>query len=281
MKDLLKPMLASKVEDVKIDFKKKVVIQPKLDGVRCVITRNGAYTRNGNPIVNVEHILADCDYFFRENPNAVMDGELYNHELKEDFNKIISLVRKQKPSEDDIRESKRLIQFHWYDIIAEGNQSWRDSERRNLFRNHFPENGSVRFVWSTEVKSDDAIRVMHRQYKSQGYEGSIVRLNEEYRVNKRSKSLIKVKDWHDTEIRITSYVEGKGKFSGGLGKFIGVDGDGRTVEVPWPSLTINKRREVLENIEEYIGKLLTFEYFERTPDGAYRFPRAKAIRNYE
>jgi len=98
---------------------------------------------------------------------------------------------------------------------------------------------------------------------------------------RRSNNLQKVKDWSDTEITITGYVEGKGKFEGGLGKFIGTDSDNRVVEVPWPTLTMTQRRNVLNSINSYIGKTLTFEYFERTPAGAYRFPRAKALRNYE
>ena len=76
-------------------------------------------------------------------------------------------------------------------------------------------------------------------------------------------------------------MQGKGKFERGLGKFLGTDADGREVEVPWPSLTIEERRKIWSMRTRYIGKELTFEYFERTPDGAYRFPRAKAFRNYE
>ena len=98
---------------------------------------------------------------------------------------------------------------------------------------------------------------------------------------RRSNNLQKVKDWSDTEITITGYIEGKGKFSGGLGKFLGRDSNDRVVEVPWPTLTIAERRNIFNNIADYIGKQLTFEYFERTPSGAYRFPRAKAMRNYE
>ena len=83
---------------------------------------------------------------------------------------------------------------------------------------------------------------------------------------------------------IIDIIEGKGKFANGLGKLIGMtDGDDgyRRVEVPWPSLTIVERQELWKNREKIIGYELTFEYFERTPAGAYRFPRAKCIRNYE
>ena len=108
----------------------------------------------------------------------------------------------------------------------------------------------------------------------------MVRKNVPYE-QRRSDSLQKVKDWMDTEITVTGFVEGKGKFANGLGKFLGVDSDGREVEVPWPSLTIKERQDIWRFRTDYLNKELTFEYFERTPSGAYRFPRAKAFRNYE
>ena len=276
----IKPMLASKVEDIKVDYARDVFIQPKLDGIRCIITKDGCYTRNGKEIKNVKHIVDSCEQLFERQPHLILDGEIYNHKLKDDFGKIISLARKQTPSERDIKESKHLLQFHWYDIACDGKQELRDRLRRSLFRANFIEYGAVRFVWSTKVNSEDHVQTMHKQFISQGYEGSILRLNGDYEY-KRSKNLIKVKDWHDKEGIILDYVEGKGKFEGGLGKFIVIDEDGREVEVPYPSLTLVERKEMFKNIGDYIGKELTFEYFERTPSGAYRFPRAKCIRNYE
>ena len=40
---MIKPMLAHKVSENRIDFSEKVFIQPKLNGVRCVFTKDGAY----------------------------------------------------------------------------------------------------------------------------------------------------------------------------------------------------------------------------------------------
>ena len=90
-----------------------------------------------------------------------------------------------------------------------------------------------------------------------------------------------MKRFHDTEFTITGFVEGKGKFAGGLGKFLGVDGDGREIEVPFQKCTIKRRKAIWQARDYYLGKVATFEYFERTPDGAYRFPGFKGIRDYE
>ena len=110
----IKPMLAHKYNPDKADY--PAYIQPKLDGVRCVFTENGAYSRTGKEFKNVDHLKQALKPFFAKNPTAILDGELYNHELKDDFEKIISLVRKTKPTEEHRQEAAELIQYHVYDI---------------------------------------------------------------------------------------------------------------------------------------------------------------------
>ena len=102
-----KPMLAYPVGDTPIDYSKPTFIQPKLDGVRCVIQRESdfpgqeylasfsvkAYSRTGKEWKNIDHILAELRPFFFKYPKVILDGELYNHDLKNDFEKIISLYK--------------------------------------------------------------------------------------------------------------------------------------------------------------------------------------------
>ena len=90
----IKAMLAHKYNEDKADY--PAFIQPKLDGVRCLFTAKGAFSRAGNRFMNVDHIEQDLKSYFNSNPNAVLDGELYNHALKDDFEKIISLVKKSQ-----------------------------------------------------------------------------------------------------------------------------------------------------------------------------------------
>jgi len=122
-----KPMLAYPVSDKPIDYENKISMQPKLDGVRCLIQYENmgleyevkAYSRTGKEWKNIEHILFNLRPWFALNPNVILDGELYNHDLKDDFETIISLVRRQKPDDIDMLESADLVQFHCYDIIDE------------------------------------------------------------------------------------------------------------------------------------------------------------------
>ena len=78
----------------KYDAKKHVNFpyysQPKLDGVRCLVSKDGMQSRNGKPIISAPHIREALEQFFQEFPDVVLDGELYNHDLKNDFEKIIS-----------------------------------------------------------------------------------------------------------------------------------------------------------------------------------------------
>jgi len=274
-----KPMLAHPVSKT-INWQDEThFIQPKLDGVRCIITRYGAHSRNGKQFHNCKHILTELKPLFADNPFLILDGELYNHKFKNNFNKIISLVKKQKPTQADKFESASYLQFHCYDLFS----SYLKFIDRTLAITNLKSKYKLKFTHEVDTKvvcNDDKLNKYHKQNKANGYEGSMLRTNSLYE-QKRSYTLQKVKDWSDTEATITGYVEGKGKFAKGLGKWLALDKDGREVEIPWPTLTIENRKQMWQARKEYIGKLLTFEFFERTPAGAYRFPRAKTIRNYE
>ena len=63
---MIKPMLAYKVGKKEIDWSAKNFIQPKLDGVRCIFTKNGAYSRTGKEFKNVAHIEEDLKDFFND-----------------------------------------------------------------------------------------------------------------------------------------------------------------------------------------------------------------------
>ena len=281
---MIKPMLAYKVDAKPIDWTKKVYMQPKLDGVRCLIQLNDkgevhAYSRTGKLWLNIAHILEDLEYFFEIHPDVVLDGELYNHDLRDDFEKIISLVRKQKPNDEQRLEAAKLVQFHCYDYVETVmNESY--SYRMDQLCTSDMYSDCVKYVPTTSVAEDQA-QIQHQLNLDEGYEGSILRLDTPYQC-KRSYSLQKFKDFHDTEATIVGYVDGKGKREGTLGKFLMQDDDGIEFGCP-PGKGYNYKMlaDMLTNIHNYIGKRATFTYFERTKAGSYRHPLFKTIRNYE
>jgi len=281
-----KPMLAYPVSDKPIDYSKPVFMQPKLDGVRCVIQYGDgvspgvvAYSRTGKEWKNINHILEQLKPFFAKYPNVILDGELYNHDLKDDFEQIISLVRRQKPDDIDMLESRDMVQFHCYDIIDE---KLPFEQRIEFVHKALMLLGdSIHIVDTMLVPTESQGKVNHARNLDSGYEGSILRTNDVYKCG-RSWSLRKFKDFSDAEATIIGYLDGKGKREGTLGKFIMQDDEGVEFGCP-PGKGYNYKdlKDMLDNIHKYIGQTATFTYFERTKAGSYRHPLFKCIRNYE
>ena len=282
-----KPMLAYPVSAKPIDYNKPTFIQPKLDGVRCVIQYERraqpredvvvAYSRTGKEWKNINHILAQLKPFFQKYPNVILDGELYNHDFKDDFEQIISMVRKTKPTPEARVKSAENVQFHCYDIIDE---KLPFDQRIEFVSSALMLLGdSIHTVDTDWVDSEIEAKVKHQTNLNYGYEGSIVRTNDVYKCG-RSWNLRKFKDFHDAEAMLIDWVEGKGKRKGTIGKFKAVDEDGNVFGMP----VMDKFKYLQENFEEmktWLGKTATFTYFERTKADSYRHPLFKCIRNYE
>ena len=274
-----KAMLAHKFDESRVDWNQAVYIQPKLDGVRCLFTKDGAYSRNHKQFMNVRHIEMALKSFFDQHPNVTLDGELYNHKLKHNFEKIISLVRKQKPTDTDRRDAQHLVQFHCYDYIDDDNQSYAERQANLTCSNIY--DAQVKYVQAKRVTSYEQARNIHTQYLDDGYEGSIIRLNGLYKQG-RSYDLMKFKDFSDTEATIVGYEIGKGKRSGTLGKFLMLDDEGVKFGCPpGKGYTYKDLADMLKNIDQFIGKRATFTYFQRTNAGSYRHPLYKGLRDYE
>lgn len=288
MKTHFKPMLAHKFDNDRVDWSQPVYIQPKLDGIRCIMTSDGCYSRNGKKFMNVQHLYTKAiKDLFKVNPLLVLDGELYNHDLRDNFEKIVSLVRKQKPTSGDRKEARNLIQYHVYDFVMayKGKLDLIESdmnryEKRmhqlvcsDMYGKH------IRYVHAQRVANFDTAKKLHIKYKSRGYEGSILRLDGPYKCG-RSYDLMKFKDFSDTEAKIVGWVEGKGKRRGTIGKFIAIDSSGVKFGIPVMD-NFNYLQRNFNEMKSYVGKIATFTYFEKTKAGSYRHPLFKCIRNYE
>ena len=279
----LKPMLAHKFDNNRVDWSLPVYIQPKLDGVRCLFTKDGAFSRTGKQFKNLAHIELALMPFFKQQPDIVLDGELYNHKLKRDFEKIISLVRKQKPTADDRLDAQHLVQFHVYDYFDGVRYDSYKTRMQNLYNSdiNIYNPKVIQIVPAQLVDSYNYARDLHATYLREGYEGSIIRLDGLYK-HGRSYDLMKFKDFSDTEATIIGYETGKGKRTGTLGKFIMLDDEGVQFGCPpGKGYSYKDLAEILNNITDYIGKRATFTYFQRTQAGSYRHPLFKTIRDYE
>ena len=279
-----KPMLAHKFNIDRVDYTQSegYYIQPKLDGIRCLFTADGAYSRNNKKFMNLKHIEMALKPFFEQQPDVVLDGELYNHKLKRDFEKIVSLVRKQKPTEEDRRDAQHLVQFHVYDYF-DGTMYDNYKTRMNNLTVSDIYDVQVKYVPAYKVhKHEEALYYHMNEFLSDGYEGSILGDGSALYKHGRSYGLMKFKDFSDAEAIIVGYELGQGKRTGTLGKFLMMDDDGNRFGCPpGKGYSYKDMAAMLKNIDDYIGQRATFTYFQRTNAGSYRHPLFKCIRNYE
>lgn len=280
---IFKPMLAHTYEGRRVSevmaemMRGDVYSQPKLDGMRCIATARGLHTRNGKPILSCPHIVEELAPLFTANPDLILDGELYNHDLKDDFNTIISAARKIKPSPSDLEESARLIQYHIYDMPSHDGVF---SERmRALFKmfsvvfGESPNPVSIRLVRTTMLRPQVDINALYDEYLSAGYEGQMIRFNTVYE-NKRSGGLLKRKETQSSEFVVLDIQSGVGNWAGKAKRVILAMPDGSTCEAGVTG-TAEHCANILTHKADYIGKPATVEYFGVTPDGKLRFGRVK------
>ena len=263
--DKFKPMLANDYKKTKVPITSGFV-QPKLDGIRCIVNKNGMWTRSGKAINSCPHIWESLQGFMEQNPHYILDGELYNHELKADFNKIISLVRKVKSTPEDMEEAKGLVQYHVYDMFDTSAPEMTFVNR--IKQAHWANNEYVKIVSTDFCDTQDELDEKYSEYMTDGYEGQMVRQDTPYE-NKRSKNLLKRKQFITEEYDVVSVEEGQGNWAGYAKRFVlklpngtefgsGVRGNQAQLKELWETDTK--------------PTWATLRYFEMTPDGVPRFP---------
>jgi DNA ligase-1 len=269
------PMLAKDWNDKKSKIKYPLFTQPKLDGIRCIVKSDGMWSRTGKPIISAPHIFESLKPLFETNPDLIFDGELYADKFANDFNAICSIVKKTKPTSQDLLDSANVIQYHIYDLPSCDNTFVK--RFKTLFNMNLP---TCCVVVSTEqVDNENDLMAYYEDYVNMGYEGQIIRLDEKYE-NKRSGNLLKHKSFIDEEYTILDIIEGIGNKTGMVGSFIFQNKEGEIFNSS-PKFNWEVCKEMWDNRNELIGKEATVKYFNLTPNGIPRFPYTIAIRDYE
>ena len=273
------PMLAKEFDGIYTND--IICCQPKLDGIRCNINiANGevkAISRKNNPFYTVEHIKSALKEILLEYPTIHFDGELYNHELHDDFNKVVSLVKKEKLNEKDEQEVVRYVRYNVYDLWDDNNPNMTFEERNELINNILQDVPFVDIVETRWVSNMEEVEACFNEFVGNGYEGAILRKNEPYE-HKRSKNLLKYKKFNEEEFEILDICEGKIK---GYAEYAWIKLPNDLTCKATLSYKDEECEQILNNKNELIGKLATVKYFGYTKDGKLRFPVLKAIRDYE
>ena len=262
-----KPMLADKWSDRKNKIKYPIFSQPKLDGVRCIVKSDGMWTRNGKKIISAPHIYKALKPLFDLDPFLIFDGELYTDKLANDFNKIISCVKKTKPEASDLTESAKWIEYHIYDLPSCDSTF----SERNLTLSSLTLPECCKKITTHTLLSEKEVKSQFELYIEAGYEGQMLRVNDVYE-NKRSKFLLKDKEMDTDEFTILGVKEGQGKLANKVGKVTIKTKNGVELES-----AINGTHDFLADLwtrrNELIGKEATVRFFGYTPDGSLRFPK--------
>jgi len=282
----VEPMLAKLYRDyaAKIDFSKECwTAQCKFNGMRCVATKDGLFTRKGEKYMTCQHIEKALKPFFKDHPDAVLDGELFNEEYRQQLNEISKLIRKTVHiSQDDLDQCEQLVKYYVYDgynlrdprhIMYTSDESYKARKYLidYLINEHFHTNEHIQSVDSHSISSQDDLDKIYAQYVDDGHEGIMLRnCNSPYE-NKRSKHLLKVKPEDDDEGVIVKIIEGEGNWSG----------SGKTMTLRWNNQefdatfkgTYEQAVQFLKDQDKWIGKTVTFLYNGFTGLGTPNYAR--------
>jgi DNA ligase-1 len=245
------PMLANKWEDRHKYISEPFYVQPKIDGVRLLVSNKGGISRTGKIVPGTEYLgigLKDGEY---------LDGECYDP--SKSFEEITSLFKTNPKS----------LEFRVFDYF--------DTNRPNLTFDERIYRVTVETKW---VKSKSDLDAVHKAYVDAGYEGTMIReASSIYEIGKRSNYLLKHKDFKTDEYMVVGVRECTGKDVGTpVWECITEDGHGFTVR---PEGTQEKRRDMFKNSSKYMNKMLTVKYQNLTELGIPRFPVGIAFRDYE
>lgn len=259
---LPKPMLALPLDKLRTPVSwNSAYVQRKYDGNRCLIAkRQGklvAYSRQGKIIDTIDHILDQINI----PEGTILDGELYAH--GERLQTIVSWIKRKQ-------EGTKNLRYHAYDLVCE-----LPFEARLAQLLSFNFGYSVQPVSTFKVTSHDDMIDWFKDFRKEGYEGAILRQSDlGYEDGKRSKSLIKVKEWQDAEFFVVDIYQSKD----GWAILECLAKNGQTFRVTSPG-THEEKEYVWQNKEQFFGKYLTVEYAYLTRDGLPFHPVAKCWRD--
>jgi len=276
-------------------------VEDKLNGVRCVINRKGAFSRTGEEFHCLDHIKEELLPLFEQNSELVLDGELFNPLYRNELSKITSLVsvnRKAKDvTDEDRQKAKDIVQFHSYDGMfytlqdAETGPVNIDNDSSLIYRKA----GLKRLVANlTYVKYHDydvvhsyeEIDALMQIVKAENREGLVIKvLNAPY-LNKRSSNMLKLKVFMDEEFEVVDFLEGTGNWAGKVKKVVcklNVPAtNGKTTFESNIRGSMPELEELWNTRAQHIGKKVTVDFQEYSPYGIPLIPYCYAMfRDYE
>lgn len=275
-------MLAKKWPDQKNKITFPCFVQPKLDGVRCLATKDGFFTRGRKVIEACQHIQMALIPFFKKNPDAQLDGELYTHEFKDQFEKIVKAVRKQgkRVTPEDLKLQAR-VQYHVYDAPRIGGLTEEDSFFKRyaaLEKALLDFDKSVEVVVTLTAQDEAGVNKHNAYFIQEGFEGAMIRNRAMPYEGKRTANLLKMKEFDEEEFEIIGVNEGTGGLANHAGTFQMKMKNGNEFKAKLKG-AFKRLKWIFHNPDSVIGKMATVRYQGLTnKENVPRFPVAKDVR---
>lgn len=292
---LLKPMLAkseTQITNRKI-FDKEWFASRKINGIRTIVyyKNNELHTVSRGGGINYDFVLNHILYnekllnFFKENPDIILDGEIYKFGWT--LNKISGICRSQKTAYDG-----DPLELYIYDIVDVNKPFKERLEILNIISNtldlsfnperEWKENElKIQIVPQITVSGWNNMKNLHDTWVSEGWEGLVIRDPDTvYKPGSRGNFMVKIKEYFDKEYKIIGLTEGLREedmcflMETEEGQQFNCKPTGDRVQKQW----------YRQNIDNLIGKMATVKYFEMSGKEGSNIPQQPvliSIRDYE
>ena len=264
-------MLGTPIEKCKIKPNESISISRKLNGTRTAFVGNKCMTRQGKEYTGLEHIISDLKNMGYE--NMFVDGELLykNKEGLSDseaFQKGTGIAM----SKSDDKSNLKLVVFDIFPLeeFRQGKSKLSYSDRKNTYLKQFAENLKNNPTENLELVTMVYEGTDHSQIwkwldyaEENDWEGCMINLDTPYEC-KRVKTLIKVKKFFDTSLRVVGIEEGTGRNKGRLGAIVCKYYD-NTVNVG-SGFTDEQRVYYWSHKDEILNHIVDVKYKEVTTD---------------
>jgi len=275
----------------------KKIVEPKLDGVRCLTVIDyesktvTQYTRNGKVLENFAHITEYLSQFFEEfGRSYVLDGEIMSSSFQD--------LMKQVHRKENVNASDAVLNL--FDIVPlvefkQGKSVMgqrRRSEFLKNFENIFADSGVITIVpqrefdldvFTDEIEFKDYMKSMVEA----GYEGIMIKDPAAKYECKRSTNWLKSKPWIEVSLTIVEVEEGTGRNVGRLGAIVcrGVDDDREILVNVGSGFTDSDRGDYWDSRHTLPGQVVEVraDAVTQNQDGTYslRFPRFMRFRGFK
>lgn len=262
-------MLGSSRDKLRLKDGEWFSLSQKLNGIRATYVQGKMISRQGKEIKGLEHITIPLKWVNSDmEEDMVYDGELIRKNVdgipdNDNFRLTTSIVN----AEENDKSELEFVIFDClpYQEFINGTSKLKYKDRRMELE------CAVAYV-DTDAREDIRVVPIFYQGTDQseidkqlaiadklGYEGLMLNKDAVYEC-KRVTSLVKIKSFKHSDLRIVDVLEGDGKYVGVLGSIV-VDYKGNTVNVG-SGFTDEQRKEYWAIKDELIGKIAQVQYKE-------------------